>query len=192
MFNDSRKTPASPLAVLDQQHTQDQRYLQQQVGPMGQLTLNRNHRKRMVEVVDQLNGVRAATALSLGQTAIELAGQRLSAALVGSQLLEVGAQTHAVNTQASVIDRKLTQAAVAETASHVEARHHTLCTVQALFETGRLTADERTRLCQLGDELMQQDVQRTLDRTRGCKDTVQALAQRATEFIGNVRPNGSR
>lgn len=192
MFDESRKTPSSPLSVLDQQQTQDQRHLLQQVGRIGQMTLDRNHRKRMVGVVDRLNEDRAAAAYTLGKTAIELAGQRLCAALVGSQLLEVGAQTHVVNTQASVIDRRLTQAAVAETAAHVDTRHHTLRTVQAMYEAGQITADERTQLSLLGDELMQQDLQRTLDRTRSCKDTVQSLAQRATDFIGSVRPNSSR
>lgn len=192
MFHDPRKPPQSPFAALDLQHDKEQRHLQQQVGLVGQLQLGRNHRRRMVEVVDRLNEDRAAAAYTLGRTAIELAGQRLCAALVGSQLLEVGAQTHVVNTQAAVIDRRLTQAAVAETVSHVETRRQTHQTVQALFEAGHLSAEERAQLSQLGDQLMGQDVQRTLDRTQSCKDTVGALAQRATDFIGNVRPDRQR
>lgn len=192
MFYDPRKTPASALAALDQQQSQDQRHLQQQVGWLGQKSLDRNHRKRMGEVQDQLNQDRAREAYALGKTAIELGGQRLRAALVGSQLLEVGAQTHVVNTQAGVIDRRLTQAAVTELVAHAETRHQSLTAVQASYEAGHVSPDERTQLSLIGDALMQQDVQRTLDRTARSKDTVQALAQRATDFIGNVRPNGSR
>lgn len=184
-MQDNRKP--SLLQALDVRADQDQEQLQQQVGLFGRLAVQGKQRKRVAGVVDRLNEVRAEVYFEVGSTALQLTKQQLCSSLVANSLIQIGAQTHIVNSQAAAVDQRLTRAAMTEAACHLRNRTEAAHVLESLAHTGMASADEVAELCQVNDEVARRDIKASLDRMQKSKDAVGALVDRANDGIKGVK-----